>query len=144
MSPQKINARVVLPVTSMDEVLQGYEVNYILYANNYEQVDAEHDIIEKFTSSTEAQNVFRAGAAMSKGTTTTTGLSHSYYANIFGAPQYRDIHETLAQKTFDAAFETGIFVGQLRTRLGITGYESTGPEAAATALLKIITADAKE
>ena len=144
MSPQKINARVVLPVTSMDEVLHGYEVNYILYANNYEQVDADHDIIEKLNSSDDAQNVFRAGAAMSKGTTTTTGLIHSYYANIFGAPQYREIHETLAQKTFDAAFKAGLFVGQLRTRLGITGYESTGPEAAATALLKIITADAKE
>ncbi|MHB9071238.1 MAG: phosphoenolpyruvate carboxykinase [Sedimentisphaerales bacterium] len=138
MSPQKINARVVLPVTTMDEVLCGYEVNYILYANNYEQVDTDHDIIEKLNTSAEAQNVFRAGAAMSKGTTTATGLVHSYYANIFGAPQYRQLHETLAQKTFDAAFNAGVFVGQVRTRLGIVGYESKGPEAVATALLKII------
>jgi hypothetical protein len=75
MSPQKINARVVLPVTTMDEVLYGYEVNYILYANNYEQVDTDHDIIEKLNTSAEAQNVFRAGAAMSKGTTTATPIS---------------------------------------------------------------------
>jgi hypothetical protein len=138
MSPQKINARVVLPVTTMDEVLHGYEVNYILYANNYEQVDSDHNIIEKLNTSVEAQNVFRAGAAMSKGTTTATGLVHSYYANIFGAPQYRELHETLAQKTFDAAFKAGIFVGQVRTRLGIAGYESKGPEAVAAALLKMI------
>lgn len=141
MSPQKVNARVVLPVTSMDEVLRGYEINYILYANNYEQVDSAHDIVEKFNTSADAQEVFRAGAAMSKGTTTTTGLIHSYYANIFGAPQYRQLHETIAQKTFDAAFKAGLFVGQLRTRLGIPGCESTGPEAAAKALLEIISSN---
>jgi len=140
MSPQKVNARVVLPVTTMNEVLHGYEVDYILYANNYEQVDADHDIIEKLPTSAEAQAIFRAGAAMSKGTTTATGLVHSYYANIFGAPQYRQLHEALAEKTFDAAFKAGIFVGQIRTRLGIAGYESKGPEAAASALLKIIAA----
>ena len=138
MSPQKVNARVVLPVTTMDEVLHGYPVNYILYANNYEQVDADHDIIEKLNTSVEAQAIFRAGAAMSKGTTSATGLVHSYYANIFGAPQYRQLHEGLAQKTFDAAFGAGVFVGQMRTRLGIAGYESKGPEAAAKALLEII------
>jgi hypothetical protein len=140
MSPQKVNARVVLPVTTMDEVLHGYEVNYMLYANNYEQVGDDIAIVEKLHDSAQAQNIFRAGAAMSKGTTSSTGLTHSYYANIFGPPQYRDIHEKLAQETFDAAFKAGIFVGQLRTRLGIAGYESKGPEAAAKALLEIIAA----
>lgn len=138
MSPQKINARVVLPVTTMEEVLHGYKVDYLLYANNYEEVDSEHFIIDKLASSIEAQNVFRAGAAMSKGTTSSTGLVHSYYANIFGAPQYRDLHEELARITFDAAFQNGVFVGQLRTRLGIKGYETKGPEEAAKALFEII------
>jgi hypothetical protein len=55
-------------------------------------------------------------------------------------PQYRELHETLAQKTFDAAFKAGVFVGQVRTRLGIIGYESKGPEATAAALLNIISA----
>jgi hypothetical protein len=143
MSPQKVNARVVLPVTTMDEVLHGYEVNYILYANNYEQVDTDIAIVQQIHSSPEAQTIFRAGAAMSKGTTSSTGLTHSYYANIFGPPQYREIHEKLAQETFDAAFKAGIFVGQLRTRLGIAGYESKGPEAAAKALLEIIASQNK-
>jgi len=78
---------------------------------------------------------------MAKGTTTSTGLGHSYFANIFGPPQYPDLHEELARKTFEAAFNSGTFVGQMRTRLGVPGYEMAGPGEAAAALLKRITAD---
>ena len=77
---------------------------------------------------------------MSKGTTTSSGIVHSYYANIFGPPQYKDLHEPLAQKYFKAFFDRGIFVGQLRTRLGVSGWERKGPEEAAKQLLKIISA----
>jgi hypothetical protein len=138
MSPQKINARVVLPVTTLDEVLHGYPLDLLLYANNYEEVDDSHPIIERFDTPDAALNVFREGAAMAKGTTTSTGLVHSYYANIFGPPQYKELHEPLAQRVFQAVFESGVFVGQLRTRLGIPGYETKGPEAAAEALLALI------
>ena len=65
---------------------------------------------------------------MSKGTTTTTGLTHSYFANIFGPPQYRDLHEEIAQKYFDHFFQKDIFVGEMRTQLGISGKEYSGPE----------------
>jgi hypothetical protein len=75
---------------------------------------------------------------MAKGTTTATGLGHSYFANIFGPPQYRDRHEALARKTFEAAYRTGTFVGQLRTRLAVPGYEMDGPREAAAALLQKI------
>ncbi|MFZ5831509.1 MAG: phosphoenolpyruvate carboxykinase [Planctomycetota bacterium] len=138
MSPQKINARVVLPVTSLAEVLRGYPVDFILYANNYEEVDDDHPIIEPFANAEQALKVFREGAAMSKGTTTSTGLTHSYFGNIFGAPQYKDLHEPLAQKTFEAAFKADVFLGQMRTRLGINGYESRGPEEAARAMFALI------
>lgn len=138
MSPQKINARVVLPVTTLDEVLHGHRLDVLLYANNYEEVDENHAIIERFNTIETALNVFREGAAMAKGTTTSTGLVHSYFANIFGPPQYRDLHESLAERVFKAAFEGGVFVGQLRTRLGISGYETQGPQAAAEALLALI------
>ena len=74
MSPQKINARVVLPVTTLDEVLRGYPVDFLLYANNYEEVDERHPMIERLTTLDEALRVFREGRAMSKGTTTSTGL----------------------------------------------------------------------
>ncbi len=138
MSPQKVNARVVLPVTTLHEVLHGYPVDLLLYANNYEQVDASHPVLERFDTPEQAIGVFREGAAMAKGTTTSTGLVHSYFANIFGPPQYRQAHDALAQKVFAAAFTRGIFVGQLRTRLGIAGFESEGPKHAAHALLDAI------
>lgn len=138
MTPNKINARVVLPVTTLEDVLKGYPVDYLLYANNYEAIDDDHPVVDPLPSVEEALAVFREGAAMAKGTTTSTGLVHSYFANIFGAPQYRDLHEPLAEKIFAAAFESGTFVGQLRTRLGVKGFESTGPQEAAEALLRMV------
>ena len=138
MSPQKVNARCVLPVTTMEDVLHGYPVDYLLYANNFEEVDDEHPIIQRFASVEEALAVFREGAAMSKGTTTATGLVHSYFANIFGPPLYKELHDPLAARVFQAAFDSGAFVGQMRTRLGIAGYESKGPHEAAKAMFKLI------
>jgi hypothetical protein len=88
-------------------------------------------------SPAEALTVFREGAAMAKGTTSAVGLVHSYFANIFGPPQYREHHELLAEKVFEAAFRSGTFVGQIRTRLGIKGYEAAGPREAAKALLDL-------
>ncbi len=138
MSPQKVNARAVLPVTTMEEVLHGYPVDILLYANNYEEVDETHPLVEHFASPEQALRVFREGAAMAKGTTTAKGLVHSYFANIFGPPQYQAIHDELAQKTFEAAFRAGVFVGQIRTRLGIPGYEAKGPEEVAKELFRLI------
>ena len=138
MSPQKVNARVVLPVTTIEEVLHGYQLNMLLYANNYESVDDNHPVIEQFSKAEEALKVFREGAALSKGTTTATGLVHTYFANIFGPPQYRARHEEIARKIFKTAFASGLFVGQIRTRLGIAGYEAKGPQVAAQALFELI------
>jgi hypothetical protein len=138
MSPQKINARVVLPVTTPDEVLHGYAVDFLLYANNYEEVDQEHPLLDRMPACEKALQIFREGAAMAKGTTTATGLVHSYFANIFGPPQYRELHERIASSVFQAAFARGVWVGQLRTRLGIPGFEARGPQAAAEALLELL------
>ncbi|MDP2897872.1 MAG: phosphoenolpyruvate carboxykinase [bacterium] len=140
MSPQKVNARVVLPVTTLKEVLRGYPVDFLLYANNCEGVDENQPALEQILDPEYALGVFRQGAALARGTTTSIGLVHSYFANIFGPPQYRELHEELAAKVFHAAYNTGVFVGQLRTRLGIPGYETSGPQEAAKALLSAISA----
>jgi len=132
-----VNARVILPITTIDEVLKGYPVDFILYANNYEDVDETHPIAGRLQSLDSALEVFRDGAAMAKGTTAATGLVHSYFANIFGPPQYKDLHEDLATRTFEAAIKAGVWIGQLRTRLGIAGYQTRGPEEAAKTLLSI-------
>ena len=139
MNPSQVNARIVFPVTNYETVVKGHRIDYILYANNYEETGNGCPVIEKFNSPAEALNVFRDGAVMSKGTTTTSGLVHSYYANIFGPPEYKNTHEEIAVRFFEAFFGKNIFVGQMRTKLGIPGFETSGPREAATELLKIIT-----
>ena len=138
MNSNQVNARIVLPVTTYEHVMRGYTVDMVLYANNYEEVDEEHPIIERLTAPETALHVFREGTAMSKGTTTSTGLVHTYFVNIFGAIQYKTLHEELAKPYFDHLFQNQIFVGQIRTRLGIKGWERQGPEEAARALLMML------
>jgi hypothetical protein len=118
--------------------MKGFAVDYIFYANNYEEIDEEHPIIDKIHSVEKAMDIFREGTAMSKGTTTSTGLVHTYFANIFGPVQYRSTHEAIAKRYFEAFFRKGIFVGQLRTRLGITGWEREGPQEAAREIIATI------
>jgi hypothetical protein len=137
-NPSQVNARIVFPVTKFETVVAGHKIDYILYANNYEEIDNEHPVIEKFTSPEWAIDIFSEGAVMSKGTTTSSGLVHSYFANIFGPPEYKEIHDKIAAKYFGSFFKNNVFVGQMRTRLGIQGYESNGPKEAAMALLRII------
>lgn len=139
MNPSQVNARIVIPVTTFENVIKGQRIDYILYANNYEEIDNEHPVIEKFDSADEAIEVFRRGSVMSKGTTTSSGLVNSYFANIFGPPEYREIHENIATRYFESFFRKNVFVGQMRTRLGIPGYETSGPSDAAKELLNIIT-----
>lgn len=138
MNPSQTNARIVFPVTSFKTVVQGHKIDYILYANNYEEIDNDHPVIERFSSAEYALGIFRQGAVMSKGTTTTSGLVNTYFANIFGPPEYMDVHEEIAVRYFEAFFSNNIFVGQMRTRLGIPGSETSGPQEAALELLRII------
>jgi len=138
MSAGQTNARIVLPVTTQDNITKGVAVDYIFYANNYENIDAQHPIIERFDSAETAFNLFREGNVMSKGTTTTTGLVQSYFANIFGPVQRKELHDEIARHFFNKFFENDIFVGQIRTCLGVKGFEAEGPKEAAEELLKLI------
>jgi hypothetical protein len=138
MNPSQVNARIVIPVAKFETVIQGHKIDYILYANNYEEIDNEHPVIERFSTPEWALDIFSEGAVMSKGTTTSSGLVHSYFANIFGPPEYKESHDKIARKYFASFFKNNVFVGQMRTRLGIPGYESSGPREAATELLRII------
>ena len=138
MSASQVNARIVIPVNSFHNIIKGCKIDYVLYANNYEEIDKEHPVIEKFQNLKYALKVFQEGMVMSKGTTTSTGLTHSYFANIFGPPQYSELHDKIAKNYSEIFYKKDIFVGQIRTRLGIKGYEIKGPEEAAKELLKII------
>ena len=143
MSPSKVNARIALPITTYANITMPHQVDFVLYANNYEDIDEDHPIIESFKTPEEALKVFRDGAVMSKGTTKTTGLVHTYFSNVFGPMQYKTEHDALAKKFFGAFFAKGLFVGQMRTRLGVPGWEQKGPESSALELLKLIRSDAR-
>ncbi len=129
---------MVLPVTTYNQVVKGYPIDMVLYANNYEELDEDHPIIEQFDTVDPALRTFREGTAMSKGTTTSTGLVHTYFVNVFGAVQYKSTHEEIAKRFFEQFYKQGLFVGQMRTRLGIPGWERTGPDEAAQALMQMI------
>lgn len=143
MNPDQVNARVVLPVTRYEYIMEGTPVDCVLYANNYETVDEQYPVIEQFTRLDDALDVFRRGAVMSKGTTTSQGLVETYFANIFGPTQFKEIHERLAKKYFGEMFNQGVYVGQMRTMLGIPGQEFSGPQQSAEALLELIRKNAK-
>jgi len=48
-----------------------------------------------------------------------------------------------AATTGAAAFKNGVWVGRMRTRLAVPGYETKGPQTAAKELLKLISSRAK-
>ena len=135
MNPQLVNARVVIPISEYDFVTSGHNVDVLLYANNYEEVDEENRVLEFFSGVDEALPVFEQGARMAKGTTDEKGVVYSYFANPFGAAQKRREHDSIARYFFERLLSSGCRIGILRTRLGIEGYEMKGPEAAARAIL---------
>ena len=138
MNPDRHNARVVVPLTEYTDIIAGYPVDLLLYANNFETVTDDAPAVEFFTDPTQALDVFRSGYRAAKGTTDERGLVRTYFANPFGAEQLRDLHEPLARHHFERAFEMGVKVGQVRTRLGIEGWEREGPLEAAKALFALI------
>ena len=48
---------------------------------------------------------------MSKGTTTSTGIVHSYFANVFGPVQYKEVHDAIAVSVFEISFNLGKLLG---------------------------------
>lgn len=138
MNPDKVNARLVMPVAPYKEVVKGYPVDLFYYANNYTGVDEGEHSIEYFKSPEEAIKVFRSGARMAKGTTSEKGLVESYFANPFGPAQKQEETDKLLKEYFNAMFESGVKVGQIKTCLGVDGQEKTGPREAALELFEEI------
>ncbi len=143
MNPQRQNARLVLPISEYSDVVAGYDVSMLLYANNYEPVTESTPIVEFFQRPEQSMDTFREGRRTAKGTTDERGIVQTYFANPFGPDQRRDLHEPLAERYFGAAHELDIPVGQIRTRLGIEGMEREGPRQAAEALFRYLIAEAE-
>lgn len=138
MNPDKINARLVMPVAPYKEIVKGYEVDLFLYANNYTEVKDGEKSIEYFKTPEEAIKVFKSGARMAKGTTSEKGLVESYFANPFGPAQKQEETNVLIEKYFDNMFKGTVKVGQIKTCLALEGKEKEGPREAAIELFDII------
>lgn len=138
MNPDKINARLVMPVAPYNEVIKGYKVDLFLYANNYTEVKTGEKSIEYFEDINEAIRVFKSGARMAKGTTTESGLVESYFANPFGPAQKQKQTDILIEQYFDSMYKGNVKIGQIKTSLGVKGQEQQGPMTAALELFEII------
>lgn len=136
LNPNKHNARVILPVSSYDFIMRNHKVDYVFYANNYEDTE---DGIKLFKSPEEALSVFKLGRRKAKGTTHEKGLVESYFANPFGPKQRQEKCDPLLDSMYQALFDAKIPVGELYTRLAIEGMENKGPQTAAIKLLDFLT-----
>lgn len=138
MNPDKINARLVMPVAPYSEIIKGSKVDLFLYANNYTEVKENEKHIDYFENVEAAIKVFKSGARMAKGTTTEKGLVESYFANPFGPVQKQKETDILIDKYFETLYSAGVKVGQIKTCLGVRGQEKNGPKDAALELFDII------
>lgn len=135
MNPDKINARLIIPVASYTEVMRGYEVDLFLYANNFKD---EEDVIQFFDDVQVAKDVFIGGERAAKGTTSEVGIVKSFFANPFGMIQEEELSRQIIDEYFDFMFNNRTKVGEIYTKLGIEGEEFSGPLAAAKHLFEII------
>ncbi|MFT8350571.1 phosphoenolpyruvate carboxykinase [Clostridium saccharoperbutylacetonicum] len=135
MNPDKVNARLVVPVASYKDITKGYPIDFFFYANNYDEVTTGEKYLNYFTTPEEAVKVFKAGARMAKGTTTEEGLVESFFANPFGPAQKQAETNIIIEKYFNEMFEQDkVKVGQIKTCLGVKGQEKDGPRNAAIEL----------
>ncbi|KAF2955515.1 ATPase [Marinitoga sp. 38H-ov] len=137
MNPNETNARVIVPYSNYREIIRPTKIDYFLYANNYTKAE-NNDYLVFYDNCKIAYEVFSKGARMAKGTTSEVGLTYSYFANPFGAIQRKEKHEIIANKFLEQMIKTNVKVGEIKTQLGIAGFEEEGPMLAAKALLKLI------
>lgn len=134
-NPDKVNARVTIPISTYEVISKGYKVDIMLYANNYEDVEPK---ISFYDDLNKAIGIFEDGARKAKGTTTEKGLVKSYFANPFGPVQEREETEVLVRQYFNDMKKNGVKIGEIHTCLAIDGKSKNGPHDAAEELFKLI------
>ena len=134
LNPNEKNARLVLPVSSYQTVINKYKVDFLLYANNYEESAQK---IKQFLDSNTALETFKAGRRVALGTTSEKGLVSTYFANPFGPVQEREKTDLLLDKYFDLLFKKQIFVGEIHTGLALENGSEKPLEAALELLEKL-------
>jgi len=136
MNPNKVNGRVILPVSYYEFIMEDHKVDMVFYANNYQE---NNQGIRFFSEADEALDVFRSGKRFAKGTTAEVGLVESYFANPFGPVQRKDDTEIILQNQFNNLFKDKVIIGEIYTQLAVVGKHMNGPELAARKLLEYLT-----
>lgn len=145
MNPDKVNARLVMPVASYKEINKGYAVDFFFYANNYEKVGEDGKYLNYFDTAENAKKVFVAGQRIAKGTTTEKGLVGTFFANPFGPAQKSKETAELIDKYFDLMYSSKqVKVGQIKTCLAVEGMAKDGPKNAAVELFDQIKNNVKK
>lgn len=135
MNPDKVNSRLVVPVATYAQIMKGYKVDMVLYANNYDKREKQ---LAFFDNKDEAVETFIRGARKAKGTTQEVGLVESFFANPFGPVQREEQTRKLIDIYFEQLFKENVLVGQLFTELAIPGMEHDGPAGAAKDLFEVL------
>lgn len=134
-NPDRVNARVTIPISTYETITKGFNVDYFLYANNYAESENKITFFDKLD---EAIQVFEDGARKAKGTTSEVGLVKSYFANPFGPVQEQARSEELVRKYFATLQSENVKIGTIHTSLAIDGETKDGPRAAAEELFGLI------
>ena len=98
MNPNQVNARIVLPVTTYKHVMKGYSVDMVLYANNYEEIDEEHPIIERLATPEAALHIFRRRDSDEQRHHDVHRFGTYVFCEHFRAIQYKSLHEEIAKR----------------------------------------------
>ena len=134
LNPTGKNARLVLPVSSYQDIISKRKVDIVLYANNYQH---SRNKIELFDNLNRAIDVFKSGKRIALQTTSEIGLVESFFANPFGPVQERRIAEPLLNNYLNLLFKNNIPVGQIFTGLALENGKDN-PAKSAKALLKLL------
>ena len=114
LNPELKNARVIIPVTSIENVIAHHHVDMWVYANNYDAGVGIH----QFENEEAAKEVFVAGKRKALGTTDESGMTTTFFANPFGPVQEPELTKPVIDEVFKKFFEQGIYVGEIYTHLG--------------------------
>ena len=138
MNPESSNnARVITPAAPYEIVAMNHRIDLFAYANNYDDKLGLH----RFDTLEDAKATCKEGKRMAKGTTQEVGISTTYFANPFGPMQQQEVCEPLIDQMFVALRDSGCFVREIYTHLGLDKENRDGINIAAKELLDFIEKD---
>lgn len=133
MNPETDNARVVLPSSTYETIIEKHPVDIFLYANNYD----DRYGMKRFENIEDAKHTFIEGKRKALGTTQEVGISTTFFANPFGPQQKQEESMVLINQIFESFLQTNTYLGEIYTRLGVDK-STAGLKKAAEELLTFL------